>query len=194
MPDNIQWQNMGFSKTMRRLRGYLVNILAVFVIVVAFIMIIYFQDVGDILNDKFVIADTCDFTSINKTSAHKDIILEDKYEQGLMHCYCYDEFFNNRNKDIRDIQFTDTGVDDVNKDSLYCNEWFKSFVSIRFLQTAAPNVISAINIAATLIFQYMSSYQKHYTLNDETMSTFKKITFLQFFNIAVIALLINFSL
>ena len=90
MPDNIQWQNMGFPKSKRRLRGHLVNILAVIVIIVAFILILQFEDIGDIQSDKFVFADTCDFDSVNKTSAHKDIILEDKYELGLMHCYCYD--------------------------------------------------------------------------------------------------------
>ena len=40
MPDNIQWQNMGFPKSKRRLRGHLVNILAVIVIIVAFILIL----------------------------------------------------------------------------------------------------------------------------------------------------------
>ena len=40
----------------------------------------------------------------------------------------------------------------------------------------------------------MSSWEKHYTRNDETLSTFKKITILQYFNIAIVSLLINFAL
>ena len=55
-------------------------------------------------------------------------------------------------------------------------------------------MIAVINFIAALIFQNMSAFQKYYTKNDEPLATFKKITFLQFFNIAIVSLMINFTL
>lgn len=40
----------------------------------------------------------------------------------------------------------------------------------------------------------MSSFEKKFTKNDETISTFIKITILQYFNIAVVILLVCFDL
>ena len=61
---------MGYTTLNRFARGLCVNVLALFVIILAFIGIFQFQDITDILNDKFVISDDCDFSNVNKTLAH----------------------------------------------------------------------------------------------------------------------------
>lgn len=47
---------------------------------------------------------------------------------------------------------------------------------------------------ACTIFEKLSSFEKKYTKNDATVSTFVKITILQFFNISVVILLVSFNL
>lgn len=78
------------------MRGSLVNFFAVGVIIAAFFGILLFEGLDDkVLSEKFVMVESCDFDS-NKTKkefeaeAHKDVKLDLKYQQGLLHCYCYD--------------------------------------------------------------------------------------------------------
>mgnify|MGYP006952898639 FL=1 len=66
LPDNIQWQNMGFSNTSRMGRSLCVNFLALIVLFLAFAGIFFFNHVTDLLDDKFTISDVCDFNSITK--------------------------------------------------------------------------------------------------------------------------------
>lgn len=55
-------------------------------------------------------------------------------------------------------------------------------------------MIAVINVIACTIFELLSSFEKKYTKNDETMSTFIKITILQYFNISIVILIIGFNL
>lgn len=57
---------MKYTRMSRIGRALVVSILALFVIAFAFIGILIFQSAGDILNDKYVISDDCDFESITK--------------------------------------------------------------------------------------------------------------------------------
>lgn len=109
-----------------------------------------------------------------------------------MHCYCYDQFINKQKTEILSITFSDTGVDPSDERE-YCREWAEVFGRLRSLQYAAPIMVNVINSIATFVIVKTSSFIKHTTLNEETMETFKKITILQFFNISVVILLINFA-
>jgi hypothetical protein len=54
-------------------------------------------------------------------------------------------------------------------------------------------VVVIINIAVCTFFDKIVFFEKRHTVNDETMGQFKKITIIQFINIAVVILLINFN-
>jgi hypothetical protein len=53
--------------------------------------------------------------------------------------------------------------------------------------------VVTINVIVTKVFEALAKFEKHYTKGDQTVSTFMKITILQYFNIAVIAMLANFQ-
>jgi len=54
-------------------------------------------------------------------------------------------------------------------------------------------IVVIINIVICIIFEKISKVEKHHTLNDETQSMFQKITIMQFINIAIILIMINFN-
>jgi len=54
-------------------------------------------------------------------------------------------------------------------------------------------VVVAINVIASTILTAIVSFEKCHTINDETMGQFKKLTILQFINIALIILMVNFD-
>ena len=54
-------------------------------------------------------------------------------------------------------------------------------------------VVVVINIAICTFFDKIVFIEKRHTINEETMGQFKKITIMQFINIAVVILLVNFD-
>jgi hypothetical protein len=58
----------------------------------------------------------------------------------------------------------------------------------------ASCVITCINVIACMIFEMMISLEKKQTINEETTSQFTKITIIQFINVAMIVILVNFDL
>ena len=54
--------------------------------------------------------------------------------------------------------------------------------------------VLAINLAVPMTIDALSHFQRLYTYNDQTMSTFFKVTFLSYFNVAVVVMLVNFDL
>lgn len=92
-----------------------------------------------------------------------------------MHCYCFDQLFVKTNKDTLKISFTDVDPNDTNS---YCKQWFEAYSKYTAIKQGAPIVIAVINVVACTIFDLMSSFEKMYTKNDATVSTFVKITIL----------------
>ena len=66
-------------------------------------------------------------------------------------------------------------------------------MSVWALETAvkngAPAIIALINVVVSSIFKYTGPFEKQFTLNNETASTFSKLTVLQFLNVAVVLLI-----
>lgn len=114
-----------------------------------------------------------------------------KNQQGLMHCFCFEEAFVRANKDFMKTSFTDVDPEDS---KLYCKEWALAYGKLTLIKQGAPIIIAIINVVACTIFDLMSSFEKKFTKNDATISTFVKITILQFFNISIVILLVSFNL
>lgn len=73
------------------------------------------------------------------------------------------------------MTFTDIDPEDT---TLYCQKWFDSYTYLTAIKQGAPIVIAVINVLACTIFDLMSTFEKKYTKNDATISTFVKITIL----------------
>jgi hypothetical protein len=83
--------------------------------------------------------------------------------------------FNKQNTNILKETFTDV---DENDQTLHCTNWFNAFGTLTAIKQGAPIIIAVINVVACTIFDLMSSFEKKFTKNDETISTFIKITIL----------------
>ena len=76
----------------------------------------------------------------------------------------------------------------------YCNEWFINYAQQKAMVYGTSLVVVAINVIICFSFELISKLERHHTQNEETMGMFQKITIMQFINIAVIVLLVNFNL
>ena len=75
-----------------------------------------------------------------------------------------------------------------------CYEWFEIWALSGFCRIAGPLFVLAINIAVPMIIDKLSQFQRLYTFNEQTMSTFFKVTFLSYFNVAVVVMIVNFRI
>ena len=55
-------------------------------------------------------------------------------------------------------------------------------------------VVVIIKIITNTIFEKIAPFEKRHTINDETKGQFTKITIMQFINIAIVILLVNFNM
>ena len=93
-------------------------------------------------------------------------------------------------QDVRNVDFTDVTPGAKN----LCVDWFKVYAAQQALVIGTSSVVVVINIVICTIFELISKAEKHHTQNDETLGQFQKITIMQFINIAIIILLVNFNL
>ena len=104
-----------------------------------------------------------------------------------MGCYCLQEMKKHPTHFMK-IDFSDINSKDQ---TLYCEQWFYAYGTQNLIKYGSPVVIAVINLLVTLIFDGLGDFMKSPTVNQRTSSTFKKITVIQYFNIAVLTLLIN---
>lgn len=190
LPDNILWQNMGYGPKNRAVRAFIIWSIAILIIIGAFFGILYFKGLQEQNSESIVIPSDCS-QEITKQDAFNDIKLLPSQQVGAMHCYCFNEMFKKYNRNTIDITFTDI---DENDEVLHCKDWFTAYSYSTAIKQGAPIIISIINVLASTIFSILGEFEKKYTKNDQTMSTFIKITILQYFNIAVVILLVAFDI
>ena len=109
--------------------------------------------------------------SVAKIQAWYDHQKKPEKRVGLMHCYCLD--LQRHASPLFEDSFSDIAS---TADEQYCVKWQESYGSqTTWLYTLSIMVIS-INIVICFIFQFISRWEKHHTLNSETRSQFYKIT------------------
>jgi hypothetical protein len=106
-------------------------------------------------------------------------------QSGWMGCYCYDNIIKKWNPEFASTTFTD--IDGTNNKK-YCDIWLRAWSLEMLVKYGAPALISVINALVSNLFRYTAPFEKQFTMNDETSSTFVKLTILQFANVAVILL------
>jgi len=86
-----------------------------------------------------------------------------------MHCFCMDSLKKDSSATLK-LEFANG--------EMYCREWAISYGLMTVLKFGAPMVITIINLTLCTIFHKLVNFEKRYTLNDQTMSVFIKITYL----------------
>lgn len=109
-----------------------------------------------------------------------------------MTCYCGPKV----EKDLlgaMKLEFQEFEFDGLPDENLYCKEWFFNFLLEKSLVIATSVSIALINIISTFIFEKIVVFERRQTVNDETEGVFRKITWMQFINIAIVILVVNFG-
>ena len=195
LPDNILWQNMGYSRFNQLIRKSIVWLIAIALTICAFVGILYFKNLAIQSKGEFKAPQDC--PEYTMKDALVDQHLEKALRQGKMHCFCFDKMKEalktgdwDKFKAFLATNFTEA---DKNDETLWCGLWFDSFSLTNAVKVGAPMTVVLINVIVTKVFEALAVFEKHYTKGDQTISTFIKITVLQYFNIAVIAMLANFQ-
>lgn len=195
LPDNILWQNMGYSRFNQIIRQSIVWLIAVALTMCAFVGILYFKNLAIEAKGEFLARKDCPVVTMK--DAIVDQHLEKNLRQGMMHCYCFEEMKKAAKTGVwaEFLKFLATKFTEVdpNDDTEWCRKWFDSFSLTNAVKVGAPMTVVIINVIVTKVFEALAKFEKHYTKGDQTISTFIKITVLQYFNIAIIAMLANFS-
>ena len=59
--------------------------------------------------------------------------------------------------------------------------------------SATSWLVNIINVPLCVIVECLASYVRHDSINEESLSKFKKILIVQFINLAILILLVNFE-
>ena len=93
-------------------------------------------------------------------------------------------------KEILTIKFNDVEPSD---DTEYCKQWFINYGLQQGMVIGSSMTIVLINIITGMVFEKIVVFEKRHTLNEETIGLFMKIFILQYVNIAVVILIVNFD-
>jgi hypothetical protein len=127
----------------------------------------------------------------SKAMAHADIVKKTDRE-GLMTCFCLPQFQEDFVSAYA-IDFSEFENDGLPDENLYCQTWVWEYLLEKSIVVLTSLTIAAVNIFATFLFEKMVVLERQQTVNDETEGLFRKITFLQFVNIGIVIIIVNFN-
>lgn len=127
---------------------------------------------------------------MTKLNAYLDQQKDSEQRVGLMHCFCLDKFIKDP-VSFLDIRFRSIDPADNTE---YCNDWLINYGLQNAMIIGTSLVVVLINVIICVIFEQISKLERHHTQNAETLGQFQKITIMQFVNIAVVVLMVNFNL
>jgi len=190
LPENILWQNMAYSRANLACRRLLVALVIIAALILSFWAITTVQGLKNETTGKpgeetVKLAPKCPPAGVARQTAFDDQQLPPALQQGLMGCYCFDRIV--KQGDVLASSTTFIDIDATNSKP-YCETWLRGWLVERLVKYGAPAMIAVINVIVSAIFKYTAPFEKQFTMNDETSSTFAKLTVLQFLNIAVLLL------
>jgi len=185
LPENINWPNLSVSQTSIKIRKFFIWLLVAIVLIVALATLLRLNAEAEKLDENFRTPETCPNT-LSKTDAYEDYS-EFKQKEGLMHCYCLKELVNDP------YSYTDINFKDINpnEEEKICEKWFVNYSAKTLYKWGGPTIAVAINQFVEFLFKSFARWECHYTINDYTLYTWKKIFLVKFVNISIIALLAN---
>lgn len=127
--------------------------------------------------------------NVTKFEAWSDHQLPETQRAGLLNCFCKPQM----GLSLLKMSFEEFQINNKPDTRKYCGEWFNNYLNLNAMVIGTSLVVVIINIVICLFFDKITFIEKKHSVNDETMSQFKKITVMQFINIAVVILLVNFE-
>lgn len=193
-PDEIKWENNGYSQKNRVFRRFLIWIIAIALIFIGATAMVYISETTKSLQEEYGTDEPCDIEITKSNEAELALeayidFTEKNKEQGLMRCFC--EY-------LIDQSYADAALYSFKKanpadDRKYCQSYAITKVREKILVYGSSLMIVFINTLICYVFEMISGWEKHHSENGQTMYQFKKIVIMQYVNIALIILLVNFK-
>lgn len=189
-PDNIKWGNQNVTEFAIFLRSLFIKILSFIIIVACLVGVVTLKNMGDKITEQNSLDVVCSGLP-SKAMAHADIVKKTDRE-GLMTCFCLPQFQEDFVSAYA-IDFSEFENDGLPDENLYCQTWVWEYLLEKSIVVLTSLTIAAVNIFATFLFEKMVVLERQQTVNDETEGLFRKITFLQFVNIGIVIIIVNFN-
>ncbi|CAI2368472.1 unnamed protein product [Moneuplotes crassus] len=165
----------------RCLRISLIAFVSFLLMIATFIIIVFSRSVEHSLRDDYG-SGSCPKFDIDQEDALQDQLKESKERSGLMHCYCVQQF-DDKGYDVRNIEFSNGNH--------YCNDWVVKYSLNNAMIWGVVFMISLINVYLKVILRIISVHERRHDKTDLVISNTFKMFFVQFFNTAIIILIVN---
>ena len=110
-----------------------------------------------------------------------------------MGCYCKAQAIKDP-QSITKMTFEELALEvDPEEDYRYCRTWAINFALQNGMVVGSSMVVVAINVITCTIFEMIVRVERKHSVNEETNGQFTKITLMQFINIAIVVLCVNFD-
>ncbi|RHY90031.1 hypothetical protein DYB35_001248 [Aphanomyces astaci] len=186
-PTDIIWENLDFTAANRLVRVIVVNLMALSLLCLSFIIIYAAKVKKNELTQKYGAPVACPDGGVTAW----DVVQEQTSSSGdqtMVMCFCKAALLQSSLKDAMNIDFVDHRTGTSVK---YCDTWGTQYLEIQALMVASVVIVVVINSCLTPVLRYLVLKQKSHTRSGVVVATVTKIFIAQFFNTALIVLLLN---
>ncbi|KAH9129907.1 hypothetical protein AeMF1_000070 [Aphanomyces euteiches] len=186
-PTDIIWENLDYTLFNRTMRIIVVNVIALSLLCLSFIVIYVAKVKKNDLTQKYGAPVSCPAEGVSQW----DVIQEQTSgsgDQTMVMCFCKAALLQTSLKEAMNIEFVDRRTGSSQK---YCDTWGTQYLEINALMVASVWIVVIINACLTPILRLLVLKQKSHTRSGVVVATVYKIFIAQFFNTALIVLLLN---
>ncbi|EQC32603.1 hypothetical protein SDRG_09917 [Saprolegnia diclina VS20] len=190
-PTDIIWENLDYSWAARMLRVVCVNIVALALLLLSFLIIYLAKTKKNELTAKFATPLACP-VNVTQWDVIQEQTASSSPAMAMVMCYCKAALLATASLPATmDLEFYNPTTQTSAK---YCKTWGSEYLTIQALMVGSVVVVVLVNALLTPVLQYLVRLQKSHTLSAVIVSTVRKIFLAQFFNTTLIVLFLNANL
>ncbi|KAF0697360.1 Aste57867_11946 [Aphanomyces stellatus] len=186
-PTDIIWENLDYSVFARTCRVIVVNIIALSLLCISFIIIYAAKLQKNKLTQTYGAPVSCPMDGVTQFQVIQEQT-SGSGDQTMVMCYCKASLLSSSLTATMNIEFVDHTTGQSAK---YCDTWGTQYLTIQALMVASVLIVVIINACLTPLLQYLVLKQKSHTRSGVIVATVNKIFITQFFNTALIVLFLN---
>ncbi|CAK4137110.1 unnamed protein product [Aphanomyces euteiches] len=186
-PTDIIWENLDYTLFNRTMRIIVVNVIALSLLCLSFIVIYVAKVKKNDLTQKYGAPVSCPAEGVSQWNVIQEQT-SGSGDQTMVMCFCKAALLQTSLKEAMNIEFVDRRTGSSQK---YCDTWGTQYLEINALMVASVWIVVIINACLTPILRLLVLKQKSHTRSGVVVATVYKIFIAQFFNTALIVLLLN---
>ncbi|KAJ0404203.1 hypothetical protein P43SY_002046 [Pythium insidiosum] len=192
-PTDIVWENLHHPFIERVLRQVIVALVTLTVLFLSFILILLAKLHKTRLERQFGRPSSC------PVGVKKEDVVEDEHQKiiglvpykALVECYCKQVLAAHSYSEMTKESFFNPYTQ---REELYCQKWATSFVTTQVLSVLSVLMVVSINVLLARILNVLVIMEKHHTQTAQVVSRVTKVFLAQFFNTALLLIIINANL